>query len=162
MPRSIRVHPDLVLRVKSSVKHNGFLRQKDLVEAVGLADSTVRNFLNGKPVDYATFVEICQKLNLEWQDFADLGEDATPPNKSREVVDTSASNLSPEQKVLNQSQSSTGLPDQEKNTPDASYLIAANSFLEYFAKAIEQLGSKHIHVRIGAISSLGKLAEFSR
>jgi DNA-binding Xre family transcriptional regulator len=76
--RSIRVRPDLVTRVKLAVKQNGFLRQKDLVEAAGLADSTVRNFLGGKPVDYATFEELCQKLNLEWRDVADLGETAQP------------------------------------------------------------------------------------
>ncbi len=80
MSRSIRVRPDLIPRVKLALKHNGFLRQKDLVEAVGLADSTVRNFLKGKPVDHATFVEICQKLNLEGRDFADLGEIIDTPD----------------------------------------------------------------------------------
>jgi transcriptional regulator with XRE-family HTH domain len=93
MPRSIRVRPDLIPRVKLAVKHNGFLRQKDFVEAVGLADSTVRNFLNGKPVDYATFREICHSLNLEWRDFADLGEIAKPPQESVESKAGSGENL---------------------------------------------------------------------
>jgi uncharacterized protein YjbI with pentapeptide repeats/DNA-binding Xre family transcriptional regulator len=83
-PRAVR--PDLVLRVKSAVQHNGFPRQQDLVEEVGLASSTVRNFLNGKPVDYATFVEICQRLNLEWRDFADLGEITELHRESEEAV----------------------------------------------------------------------------
>jgi hypothetical protein len=82
--------------------------------------------------------------------------------ESDEMAGTSASELSPEQVVLDQFQPNHSLPDQEKNTPDASHRIGANSFLEYFSKAIDQLESKHIHVRIGAISSLGKLAKFSR
>jgi uncharacterized protein YjbI with pentapeptide repeats/transcriptional regulator with XRE-family HTH domain len=97
MPRSIRVRPDLVLRVKSAVKHNGFLRQQDLVEEVKLASSTVRNFLNGKPVDYATFVEICQRLNLEWRDFADLGEITELHRESEEAVIARYSTLGIEQ-----------------------------------------------------------------
>lgn len=82
--------------------------------------------------------------------------------ESDEIVGISASEPSPEQVVLAQSQPNHSLSDQEQNTPDASHLIEANSFLEYFAKAIDQLESKHIHVRIGAISSLGKLAKYSR
>jgi uncharacterized protein YjbI with pentapeptide repeats/DNA-binding Xre family transcriptional regulator len=80
MPRSTRVRPDLIPQVKSALKRNGFLRQQDLVDEVGLANSTVRNFLNGKAVDHATFVEICHKLNLESQDIADLGEIIDTPD----------------------------------------------------------------------------------
>ncbi len=190
MSRSIRVRPDLIKQVKLSVKRNGFSRQRDLAEEVGLADSTVRNFLNGKPVDHATFREICQKLNLEWRYFADLGQDATLPNQSREVVDASPKqlrdlqknkipttqlisrsnreitgtllsrkSLSSEQELLNQSQPSHFFLDQKENTSDVSSPIGANSFFEYFSRTIEQMGSEHIHVRIGAISQLERLAK---
>jgi DNA-binding Xre family transcriptional regulator len=74
--RSIKIRPELIQRVKLAVKHNGFLRKKDLAKEVGIADSTLRNFLNGKPVDYATFEGICSRLNLEWQDFASLDDSA--------------------------------------------------------------------------------------
>jgi transcriptional regulator with XRE-family HTH domain len=87
---------------------------------------------------------------------------AKPNQESEEIVGTSASEPSPEQVVLDQSKPNHSLPDQEKNTLDASHLIAANSFLEYFSKAIDQLESQHIHVRIGAISNLGKLAKLSQ
>lgn len=149
MPRSIRVRPNLVPRVKLAVKHNGFLRQKDLAESIGLADSTVRNFLTGKRVDYATFVEICQRLNLEWQDFADLGEVAEPRPASEEVVDSSQSKLSSEQ-------------GKKENTLEASHKIEANLFLEYFSKSIDQLKSKDLDVRIGAISTLETIAKYSQ
>ncbi len=193
MSRSIRVRPDLIKQVKLSVKRNGFSRQRDLAEEVGLADSTVRNFLNGKPVDHATFREICQKLNLEWRYFADLGQDATLPNQSREVVDASPKqlrdlqknkipttqlisrsnreitgtllsrkSLSSEQELLNQSQPSHSFPNAKENTSDASSQIGGNSFFEYFSRSIEQMGSEHIHVRIGAISQLERLAKYSQ
>lgn len=40
--------------------------------------------------------------------------------------------------------------------------IEAISFLEYFSKAIDQLKSKELDVRIGAISTLVTLAEYSQ
>jgi hypothetical protein len=95
----------------------------------------------------------------------DLPDDrgtAKPTPELEEIVGTSASESSPEQVVLDESQPNHSLSDQEKNTPDASHLIRANSFLEYFSKAIDQLESKQIHVRIGAIYYLGKLAKSSQ
>ncbi len=159
--RSIRVRPELVQRVKLSVKGNGFFRQKDLVEAVGLADSTVRNFLGGKPVDYATFVEICQKLNLEWKDFADLPEGTKFDQELEAAVTASETELSSKAIVLDQSQPSYPLPDKQEKTLEASHKLEAISFLEYFPKAIDQLKSKELDVRIGAISTLGTLSEYS-
>jgi DNA-binding Xre family transcriptional regulator len=86
MSRSLRVRADLVPQVELAVKRNGFPRKKDLAEALEMAESTVRNFRKGKPVDHAIFVEICQKLNLEWRDFADLGEITEPHRESEEAV----------------------------------------------------------------------------
>ncbi|MCT7993767.1 tetratricopeptide repeat protein, partial [Laspinema olomoucense] len=74
MSRSIRVRQELIPRVKQAVTRSGFVRQKDVALELDLADSTIRNFLNGKPVDSTNFMEICRVLNLEWQDVADLGE----------------------------------------------------------------------------------------
>ena len=37
-----------------------------------MAQSTVSHFLNGKPVDYANFIEICRGLGQEWRDIADF------------------------------------------------------------------------------------------
>ena len=41
-----------------------------------MALSTISRFLNGKPVDVATFMEICDRLNLNWQTIIDI-EDTT-------------------------------------------------------------------------------------
>ncbi|EDX87307.1 hypothetical protein S7335_5015 [Synechococcus sp. PCC 7335] len=40
-------------------------------EDLGMALSTISRFLNGKPVDYGTFLEICDRLSLDWRVVAD-------------------------------------------------------------------------------------------
>ncbi|MEH2134928.1 MAG: DUF4384 domain-containing protein [Nostoc sp.] len=45
------------------------LTQRALVNERGIASwSTVNNFFNGKPVKREIFMEICEELNLNWQD----------------------------------------------------------------------------------------------
>ena len=65
MGRSLRIQPGCVGQVKQAVRRHGFARQQDLAEALGLARSTVCNFLNGKPVDYLNFFELSQTLGFE-------------------------------------------------------------------------------------------------
>ena len=43
-----------------------------------MAQSTVSHFLNGKPVDYANFIEICRGLGQEWRDIADFEANSEP------------------------------------------------------------------------------------
>jgi hypothetical protein len=82
--------------------------------------------------------------------------------ESREAVNASVRELSPEQAVLDQSQPSYPLQEKKENALEASHTIGAISFLEYFSKSIDQLQSKALDVRIGAISTLGTLAEYSQ
>lgn len=72
MPRSVRAHKDSLDRVRLAVKRNGFHTQRALAEEAGFSLATVKKFLAGKPVDFATFSELCQTLNLEWKTVADL------------------------------------------------------------------------------------------
>jgi transcriptional regulator with XRE-family HTH domain len=72
MPRSLRLRLKCITTVKSSLLRNGFPSQKILAEDLGIAQSTVSHFLNGKPVDYANFIEICRGLGQEWRDIADF------------------------------------------------------------------------------------------
>ncbi|NEO29154.1 MAG: molecular chaperone Tir [Symploca sp. SIO3C6] len=74
MPRSLRVKTDYIDRVKSAVRRNGYPRQKDLAEDLGLALNTVGNFLNGRAVDVLNFQEICRVLGQDWQEIALLEE----------------------------------------------------------------------------------------
>ncbi|NES21328.1 MAG: helix-turn-helix domain-containing protein [Symploca sp. SIO3E6] len=75
MPRSLKIKPECIERIKSAVQRNCFPSQKALATELGLTRSTVSNFLNGKPVDYLNFVEISEKLGYGWQEIAAKPED---------------------------------------------------------------------------------------
>ncbi len=72
MPRSLRVQQDCIDKVKLALRRNGFPSQRYLAEDVGFALATVSNFLTGKPVDYATFEELCRRLALDWRAISTL------------------------------------------------------------------------------------------
>jgi transcriptional regulator with XRE-family HTH domain len=78
MTRSLKIRGDCIEHIKLSLRRNGIPNQKSLAIEVGLAVSTVSNFLNGKPVDYASFQAICDCLNLDFRETADWGEDLAP------------------------------------------------------------------------------------
>jgi transcriptional regulator with XRE-family HTH domain len=84
MPRSLKIAPDYISLTKSALVRNRFARQQDLAEDVGLARSTVSNFLNGKPVDYLNFYEISERLGLDWQKIADFQSDDVPIDQGTE------------------------------------------------------------------------------
>ena len=76
MSRSLKVRQGCIEKVKLAVRHRGFPSQRALAEDVGFALATVSNFLTGKPVDCATFEELCDKLTLSWREIVDLDFDA--------------------------------------------------------------------------------------
>jgi hypothetical protein len=73
MKRSLKLRHEFLEQVEIALRRNGFPSQKILAEDIGLARSTVNNFLTGKPVDHLTFVEISRRLGLDWQAIADFG-----------------------------------------------------------------------------------------
>lgn len=72
MSRSLKVRYDCLKQAKLALKYRGFANQKSLAKDLGMALSTVSNFLTGKPVDARTFLDICAKLALDWESIADL------------------------------------------------------------------------------------------
>ncbi|MGB3653017.1 MAG: ATP-binding protein, partial [Rivularia sp. (in: cyanobacteria)] len=82
MARSQKVAPEYLQQVNSALKRNSYPSQQSLASDVGLSLSTVKSFLKGKPIDYLNFVEICEKLGLNWQEISDketLVADTNPP-----------------------------------------------------------------------------------
>ncbi|MBD1944223.1 helix-turn-helix domain-containing protein [Coleofasciculus sp. FACHB-712] len=65
MPRTVRIHPDRKQKVISALERNGFLTQGDLAAHLGIALSTVSNFINSKPIYISKFEEICVALGLD-------------------------------------------------------------------------------------------------
>ncbi len=72
MSRSLKVRSACIEQAKLAIQRNGFRSQRAFSEELGFALSTVSRFFTGKTVDYATFVEICGKLALDWREIADL------------------------------------------------------------------------------------------
>lgn len=81
MARSLKVAPKYISKVKQAIQHKGFPSQNALATELGMARDTVSKFLNGKPIDYINFVEISEKLGLDWQQIASK-EEITPPSPS--------------------------------------------------------------------------------
>jgi predicted DNA binding CopG/RHH family protein len=71
--RSLRVSSQRISAVKSAVLRNGFPNQEALAGEVGVSLSTVKNFLNGKPVSRENFRQICDRLTLDWTAWVDFG-----------------------------------------------------------------------------------------
>jgi DNA-binding Xre family transcriptional regulator len=71
MSRSLRIRQGCIKQVKLAVRRNGFPSQRALSEEAGLSLATVSNFLTGKPVDHASFVELCQRLALNCEEIAE-------------------------------------------------------------------------------------------
>ncbi|MGK7954799.1 MAG: ATP-binding protein [Crocosphaera sp.] len=74
MSRSLKVSLQYITQVKEAVRGNGFPSQKALACELGLSPSTVKSFLNGRPVDYLNFVEFADKLGFDWQEISQVNE----------------------------------------------------------------------------------------
>ena len=83
MSRSLRVAPEYIQKVKLALQRNSYPSQQALATETGYSLSTVKNFLNGKPVDYLNFVELSERLGQDWQAIA-YKEPETQPLQPKE------------------------------------------------------------------------------
>lgn len=83
----IKVASEHISTVKQAL-YRRFYRQQDLAEAIGLSRSTVYSYLNGRPVSYLNFIEISERLQLDWQAICHPARcaNAFPPPGSQQVV----------------------------------------------------------------------------
>src|SRR5919199_1958090 len=79
MPRSLKVASEYIEIVKSSLQRNGYSSQQALATETGYSLSTVKCFLNGRPVDRLNFVELSEKLGQDWQAIAYKEPNPQPP-----------------------------------------------------------------------------------
>ncbi|MEM6451873.1 MAG: NB-ARC domain-containing protein [Cyanobacteria bacterium P01_D01_bin.105] len=138
MPRSIKAHTNYVDTIRVSVKRNGFQTQRALAERAGYSLATVKKFLGGKPVDFATFTELCETLNLDWETVADLGDTASvrqvaATSLTEPLRVTSPDNLSAPQAtepdaLLSQRQDLQAPPDQRPRPQDWGAAVDVSIF----------------------------------
>ncbi|HAZ43620.1 MAG TPA: hypothetical protein DDW76_35415 [Cyanobacteria bacterium UBA11369] len=154
MPRSLKIHPQYIPAVKSSLLRNGFLSQKILAEDLGIAQSTVSNFLNGKPVDYANFLEICQALGQEWRNIADLSD----LSSDRELA-LSWTN------VTSETVEELPMPNAPPELPEGQVELASRFYIErppIEARCYETIVQPGALIRIKAPRQMGKTSLMSR
>ncbi|HEY9599496.1 MAG TPA: tetratricopeptide repeat protein [Cyanophyceae cyanobacterium] len=68
MARSLRVAPECIPIVRQALTRRGFPSQNALAMVLGLSRSTISSFSTGKPVYFINFVEISERLGLDWED----------------------------------------------------------------------------------------------
>ncbi|ACK65529.1 putative signal transduction protein with Nacht domain [Rippkaea orientalis PCC 8801] len=76
--RSLSSSADGILQAKQIIANRGWT-QEDLANEVGLSSrQSIWKFLTGRPVKRQIFQEICFKLQLNWEEIANLSEDEYP------------------------------------------------------------------------------------
>ncbi|MDF0552548.1 NACHT domain-containing NTPase [Kamptonema sp. UHCC 0994] len=87
MSRSIRVAPKYIPHVKLALQRSEFPSQNALAIEMGKSRDTIRKFLNGIGIEYLNFVEICEKLGLNWQDIVYKEHEEPAPTRSQPDLD---------------------------------------------------------------------------
>ncbi len=163
MSRSLKVDTEYLEKVKFALLRNSFPSQRALALDLGLALSTVSRFCTGKPVDYGTFVDICDTLGLEWKDIANLSNtipsavktksNSVPLKLSLEQEQSSESNTV----IINKGQTLSipeNLPFPEGVVPPDSPLYQERENIEQICyKTVSKPGSL---IRIKAPTLMGK------
>jgi hypothetical protein len=147
MKRSLKLRQEFLEQVEMALRRNGFPSQKILAEDIGLARSTVNNFLTGKPVDHLTFVEISRRLGLDWQAIADFGIDSIPASPLLESLD-----LPP-------------LPSAEPELPEGQVDLASAFYVERVpieAQCYQTIVKPGALIRIKAPRQMGKTSLMAR
>lgn len=70
-------------QARQKMRRQGFPSQNALAVELGLSRATITNFFTGIAIEYLNFVEISERLGLDWQAIADQEEEpsVTPPPK---------------------------------------------------------------------------------
>ena len=72
-PRSMKVHPAQLDRVKAAYGRSDCFNQQDMADELGICLDTLSKFLNGKPVARGNAIEICRRLGLDSDEVLILG-----------------------------------------------------------------------------------------
>ncbi|MBD2214628.1 tetratricopeptide repeat protein [Nostoc linckia FACHB-104] len=69
--RSPKINQNSIKTLRLALRRSG-ASQQDIAEELGLSLTTVRRFFSGQPIQSSVFLKICQKLELDWQEFVDI------------------------------------------------------------------------------------------
>ena len=74
MSRSLKINPEYIPKAELALKQKRYTNKSTFAELIPLARATVTKFFTGKPISHENFMTICEKLGLNWQEIALLGE----------------------------------------------------------------------------------------
>ncbi|MGG6265363.1 AAA-like domain-containing protein [Leptolyngbya sp. AN03gr2] len=147
MGRALQVKSEYLPQVKRSLPQHGYWNQRMLAEDAGFAQATVCNFLNGKPVDIRTLIELCHRLDLDVNEIAEPPPTDPPPEiEDQETEPPLEPDLPSPGKVI--LEFPTGLVRL-----DSPFYIARSSQEKQCYDEIEQVGAL---IRIKAPRQFGK------
>lgn len=70
--RSLRVHPNHIQTVQSKLQYSVFSSKQALAKELYISRTTVSHYFNGKDIDRLNFIEISEKLGLDWKEIAEV------------------------------------------------------------------------------------------
>ena len=160
MPRSVKLRSNLIGKVQNLI-HNNFYCQKDLADELSLAQSTISNFISGKPVDRHKFQDICEKLGIEdWRAVAEVPQQIQPVEPK---VFAELPIPAPPAQTLSIPQSECYGNDKiEKfslETPEGSVPLNSNFYIErlpHEAYCQAEITKPHALIRLKAPRQMGK------
>jgi AAA-like domain len=156
MPRSVKLRVDVIAKVQTLV-NNRFYCQNDLAEELSFAQSTISNFINGKPVDRRKFQDICVKLGIEdWRELAEVPQKNPPTSPQLENFPTPA----PPKTVRTTVTTAFSLETPEGSVPLNSPFYIERLPQETYCQA--EIAKPHALIRLKAPRQMGKTSMMMR
>jgi transcriptional regulator with XRE-family HTH domain len=157
MPRSVKLRVEVIAKVQTIV-HNSFYCQNDLADELGFAQSTISNFINGRPVDRRKFQDICEKLGIEdWRELAEV-----PPQKPTVTAPQLENIPTPAPPKTAKTVLTTGFALE---TPEGSVPLNSPFYIERLPQETycrAEIAKPHALIRLKAPRQMGKTSMMMR
>ncbi len=163
MARSVILRKDKQEKVLQRL-HGEFFSQQDFAEDLGVAASTVSNFMNLKPVDRRYFIQICEKLSLDWRECASPNQ-----SNSNNNLNGKGESEEPTQLISNQpsnvQSNSVNPPPTTLEYPEGQMSVNSPFYIErppIEHRCYEEISKPGSLIRIKAPRQMGKSSLLAR
>lgn len=164
MPRSV------ILRVDKQEKflqrlQGEYLSQQHFAEELGFAASTVSNFINFKPVDRVKFKEICEKLGLDWREFAVFPNHSSSNDNGESEQPTQLISNSISERISNIQSNAVNPPPTPLEYPEGQMEVNSPFYIErppIEVRCYEEISKPGCLIRIKAPRQMGKSSLLAR
>jgi len=123
MSRSIRVAPEYIQKVKLALRRHAFPSQIALAKELRIGRSTANKFFTGKAIDYQYFVEISERLGLDWETIAYIDIQEEPTSSFGKLPEKKF--LTSDEDIVNSLEENNSKSIQEHNTDKILILSSA-------------------------------------